>query len=110
MIAFKLFRKLKNGELRPLFINKTQKIELNKLLHAKEVPTKGYKIRKGWHCLPQPVADHLSKKDRVWCIVKMYNYKKIDRPENQGGTWYVAQKIIVLGEISMSFELIYKKH
>jgi hypothetical protein len=50
MIAYKLFRKLKDGSLAPLFINKKTRIPLNKWLDAEPHPTKGFAFRKGWHC------------------------------------------------------------
>tara|TARA_R100000541_G_scaffold57637_1_gene67943 strand:- start:186 stop:494 length:309 start_codon:yes stop_codon:yes gene_type:complete len=99
MIAFKLFRKLKNGELRPLFIDKKRKLITNFWLDADLVETKGYKVRKGWHCLPRPKADHLSKKNRVWCVVEILDVEEIKRPEKQGGKWYLAQHMKILGEL-----------
>lgn len=99
MIAFKLLRKLKNGELHPLFIDKKRVIIENFWLEAEEVPTKGYTVRKGWHCLPRPKADHLSEKNRVWCVVDIIDFVELKRPINQGGKWFLAQKMKVLGEL-----------
>ena len=99
MVAFKLFRKLKNGELRPLFIDRKRKLVLDSWLQADLVETKGFKVRKGWHCLPKPEAEHLSKKDRVWCAVEILEVEEIERPKNQGGTWFLAQKMKIVREL-----------
>jgi hypothetical protein len=99
MIAFKLFRKLKKGQLRPLFIDKKREIITNWWLEAEEVPTKGYAIRKGWHCLPRPEAKHLTENNRVWCVVEILDFEEITRPIHQGGKWYLAQKMKVIGEL-----------
>lgn len=99
MIAYKLVRKLKNGELSPLFINKKLRLPFNCWLEAEEKPTKGFAVRKGWHCLFEPKAPHLSKKDRVWIEVEIDNYEQFKRPESQGGKWLLAQKMKIIKEI-----------
>ena len=47
MIAYKLIRKMKDGSLSPLFINKKSRIPLNTWLEAELKPTNGFAIRKG---------------------------------------------------------------
>ena len=96
MIAYKLIRKLKNGELSPLFINKKSRIPMGTWLEAENVPTKGFAVRKGWHCTMEPIAPHLSKKDRVWVKVEVEDIEKYSRPESQGGTWVLAQRMKVI--------------
>ena len=96
MIAYKLIRKLKNGELSPLFINKKSRIPMGTWLEAENVPTKGFAVRKGWHCTLEPIAPHLSKKDRVWVKVEVEDIEKYSRPESQGGTWVLAQRMKVI--------------
>lgn len=98
MIAYKLLKKRKNGTLGPLFINRKQVIPVGKWLQAEEHPTKGYAFRPGWHTTNSPKADHLSMKDRVWMKVEIKDYEPLKRPANQGGVWYIAQKMKVLGE------------
>ena len=93
MKAFKLVRRLKSGELAPLFINKKQRLPLNKWLIAENHPTNGYATRKGWHCTLNPVAPHLSKHRRVWVEVEILDFEYYKRPESQGGTWVLAQKM-----------------
>jgi hypothetical protein len=100
MIAYKLFRKLKDGSLAPLFINKKSRIPLNQWLDAEPHLTKGFAFRKGWHCTLEPKAPHLSTKDRVWAEVEIDNYEYYNRPESQGGTWVLAQKIKVIRELN----------
>lgn len=99
MIAYKLIRKLKDGSLSPLFINKKSRIPLNEWLEAELYPTKGYTVRKGWHCTLKPVAPHLSTKDRIWVEVEIDDFEYYERPESQGGTWVLAQKMKIIREI-----------
>ena len=99
MIAYKLIRLRKDGTLGPLFINKRQVIPIGVWLDAEEHKTKGYAFRPGWHVTLKPIAPHLSKNGRVWCKVEVEDYVEIKRPENQGGTWLLAQKMKVIGMI-----------
>lgn len=100
MIAYKLIRKLKDGQLSPLFINKKTRIPIGVWLEAESHPTPGFAFRKGWHCTLEPKAPHLSTKDRVWVEVEIYDFEYYERPESQGGTWVLAQKMKVIGELS----------
>lgn len=99
MIAYKLVRKLKNGDLSSLFINKKDRLPFNTWLTANTYPTNGFAVRKGWHCTLKPNAPHLSKKDRAWVKVIAKDYEYYNRPESQGGTWVLAQKIKIIKEI-----------
>lgn len=97
--AYKLFRKRKDGTYGPLFINRKQKLETNQWYTAESHPTKGFAVRPGWHCCSEPNAPHLSKKNRVWCVVNIYGYTEHMRPESQGGLWYTATSMRILGEL-----------
>jgi hypothetical protein len=99
MIAYKLFRKRKDGTYGPLFINRKQRIELGVNYDAESHPTNGYAYRPGWHCCSKPHAPHLSYKERVWCKVDIEGYTEHKRPENQGGLWYTANKLRVLEQL-----------
>jgi|LauGreDrversion4_2_1035121.scaffolds.fasta_scaffold1158054_3 hypothetical protein len=105
MIAYKLIRKLKDGSLSPLFINKKSRIPIGVWLDAEEHPTKGFAVRKGWHCTLQPIAPHLSTKDRVWVEVEVEDTELYNRPESQGGTWVLAQRMKIIKELK---ELTFK--
>lgn len=59
MRAYKLLRLKKDGKLYPLFINKKEATPLFEWLEAACYPTKGFAIRKGWHCCFTPWAPHL---------------------------------------------------
>ena len=96
--SYKLFRKLKSGEITSLFINKTERLKKSVWLEAKEYPTKGFKFRPYWHCTGQPVAPHLSEKNRIWLKVEMKDYEVFERPEHQGGKWYLAKQIKILDD------------
>lgn len=96
MVAYKLFRLMKDGSIAPLFINKKLRIELGKWYEAEDHPTKGFAHRPGWHCCLKRSAPHLSNRGRVWAKVEIEDYKKYSRPESQGGTWVLANNLKVL--------------
>lgn len=96
--AYKLLRIKKDGNLYPLFINKNNSTPLNEWLEAECHPTKGFAIRKGWHCCFQPLAPHLkmelkSGEKRVWVECEVEDWESYDRPESQGGAWILAQRM-----------------
>lgn len=96
MTAYKLLRKMKDGSLAPLFINKSMRVPVGVWLEAEYHPTNGFKPRKGWHCTLQPHAPHLSMKGRVWAEVEVNDFEYYDRPESQGGTWVLAQRMKII--------------
>ncbi len=101
MIAYKLFKIRRNGTLGPLFINARQVVPVGEWLEAEQHPTKGFAFRPGWHCTVAPVAPHLSLRPksgprRVWAKVEVEEYRKFERPESQGGTWLLAERMRVL--------------
>lgn len=101
MIAYKLIRQMKDGQLSPLFINKKSRIPVGEWLEAEHHPTKGFAERQGWHCTLKPIAPHLvetPKKGtpRVWVKVEIEDFEYYNRPESQGGTWVLAQRMKVL--------------
>lgn len=100
MIAYKLCRLLKNGDITPLFINKKLRLIFNEWLDAECHPTKGFAVRPFWHCTSNPVAPHLSKKNRVWIKLEIEDFTEFHRPESQGGKWFLAKRIKLLEIIS----------
>jgi len=96
IIAYKLFRKLKSGNITSLFINKSRSLPLNEWLQAECIPTKGFKVRPYWHCTETPNAPHLSEKDRIWLKVEIKDYTEFIRPDTQGGKWFLANQIKIL--------------
>ena len=96
MIAYKLFRRLKSGDITSLFINKKERLQLNKWMQAKSYPTKGFAVRPHWHCTAIPEAPHLSMKNRQWYKVEMQDFSEFQRPQNQGGKWYLANQIRII--------------
>ena len=101
MIAYKLMTKRKDGSLGPLFINRRQRIPLNKWLPAEEHKTKGYAFRPGWHVTKKPIAPHLKMRDnRVWCKVEVTQEIHMKRPSSQGGSWFIAGYMRVIEETS----------
>lgn len=95
--AWKLLRQRRDGSLGPLFIGRKQIIPVGVALEAECKPTKGYAVRKGWHCTLLPIAPHLSTKGRIWKEVEVEDYEFYQRPESQGGTWVLAQKMTIIG-------------
>lgn len=93
MLCYKLLRLRKNGTLGSLFIDRKGIIPTGVWLKAKAVRTRGYAFRPGWHCCAEPLAPHLSKKGRVWCVVDIRDYSEVKRPQSQGGLWYLADRM-----------------
>jgi hypothetical protein len=98
MLAWKLFRVMKNGALAPLFINKRLRLEIGVWYEAELHVTKGFSPRKGWHVTAACSAPHLrtTGSDRVWKQVEIEDYTELKRPESQGGMWYLANRMRVL--------------
>lgn len=99
MIAYKLLKVRKDGTLGPLFINRRQRIPIGKWLKAEEHRTSGYKFRPGWHSTVAPVAPHLSEKGREWYMIEIKDYDIHDRPESQGGRWFVSKRMKVIEKV-----------
>lgn len=96
MIAHKLFRQMKSGALRSLFINKSVDLPEGEWMEAEFHPTSGYRERRGWHCCPMPEAPHLSEHGRVWRRVEIEDYEVLSKPKSQGGTWLLAGRMRIL--------------
>ena len=100
MKAYKLLRMKKDGNLYPLFINKTVETPIGKWMEAECHPTKGFAVRQGWHCCFKPVAPHLKMElsngeQRVWVECEVEDWTSYDRPITQGGAWALAQRMKV---------------
>lgn len=96
-----------NGKIYPLFIDKKNATPIGVWLDAECHPTKGFAIRKGWHCCFKPIAPHLKKtlksgEQRVWCEVE--GYTTYNRPESQGGAWILADKMKIIKVLPLDFE------
>lgn len=92
MIAYKLLRKRKDGTYGPLYIERRRRVPIGEWVESNAVRTKGYKYRPGWHCCHKPEAPHIKDKpERVWAEVEIKEYDAFQRPENQGGLWYIAK-------------------
>lgn len=104
MLGYKLMRRRKDGTLGPLFINKRMVVPVGEWLTAECHPTKGFAVRPGFHVLARANAPHLLKKDgtlakdRVWMRVEIDGFQEFHRPESQGGKWFLAERMMVVGE------------
>jgi hypothetical protein len=99
MIAYKLVRLRKDGSVGSLFINRKARLTPGWWMEAESHPTKGYALRPGWHCTAKPIAPHLSTKGRCWIKVQIEDYEVFERPESQGGKWYIAKRMKVICRI-----------
>ena len=99
MIVYKLFKVRKDGSIGPLFINARKRIPVGEWMEAEDHPTKGYAHRPGWHCTFKPEAPHLSTKNRAWYRCEAEDTKTYKRPESQGGSWVLANRLRVLEAI-----------
>lgn len=100
MIAYKLFSVRKDGTLRSLFINRSQRIRQGVWLAAEPHRTAGFKFRPGWHCTTKPEAPHLGTSGRAWYRVEIEDYEAFERPKAQGGTWLLAKRMRVLEPVA----------
>jgi hypothetical protein len=96
MIAYKLFRRRKDGTLGSLFINRRAEIPVGTWLNSQAHRTRGYAYRPGWHCTLEPQAPHLRQTgDRVWYQVELEGVERFARPASQGGAWLLARRMRV---------------
>lgn len=97
MKAYKLMKIRKDGTLGSLFINAKEAYQIGVWLQAQFIPTKGFAERYGWHCTGIPYAPHLKmtvgKQQRVWVECEIDGVKAYNRPQCQGGLWFLAEKI-----------------
>ena len=105
MIAYKLVRKAKDGQLYPLFIDKARPYIVGEQREAELHVTKGFAPRFGFHCCFQPWAPHLktelaSGQKRVWVECEIHGVTVYNRPESQGGAWCLAERLKVIRELS----------
>ena len=105
MKAYKLMRLRKDGSLGSLFIDRKAVIPIGEWLEAECIPTNGFAIRKGYHCTFKMNAPHLKMKlangeQRVWVECLVEDYETYDRPESQGNTWILANKMKVVRVIN----------
>ena len=104
MLAYKLLKLRKDGSVGPLFINAKSRLERHVWMTAETFPTKGFAVRKGWHCCLEPKAPHLklelaSGERRQWWMVEIEDYEEYDRPESQGGTWLLANRMKLIAPL-----------
>lgn len=95
-IAYKLFSIKKDGSIGSLFINRQNRLPLNEWLKAESHRTEGFKYRPYWHATENPVAPHLSMKNRAWYVVEIDDYTEFKRPSSQGNVWYLANNMRII--------------
>lgn len=97
--AYKLFRVRRDKTLGSLFINREAVIPIGVWLESGDFPTAGYARRPGYHAAPKPEAAHLHTKGRVWMEVRVRDYQMLKRPQIQGGAWFLAKWMKVIGPV-----------
>lgn len=101
MIAYKLMKVRKDGSIGSLFINAAARLEPGVWMEAEAHRRSGFAYRPGWHVMAEPSAPHLKMKlangeQREWWRVEIDDYEMFIRPKNQGGVWFLAQKMRLL--------------
>lgn len=101
IVAYKLMHLRKDGTLGPLMIDRTLVVPVGKWVHAKPRRTPGFAYRPGWHAVLNQHAPHLKKRlssgeRRVWCRVKLRDFKFHERPKSHGGLWILAKEMKVI--------------
>lgn len=106
VVGYKIFHVRRDGTIGPLFINRKQVVPQGEWLPAEDPgPQKGYAHRPGWHAAPAPEAPHLMSRsgklapDRKWYKVHLRDAEKIKRPKAQGGHWFLAKHMKVIGPV-----------
>lgn len=95
--GYKLFKVRKDGSLGSLFIGARDKLPIGEWLQAETLPTKGFKVRHGWHGCANPVAPHLSTKGRAWFKVRFEQVTTHEVPQHQGSLWFTAERMMIVG-------------
>lgn len=106
MIAYKLLRVRKDKTVGPIFINKQLVIKVGEWMDAESHPTKGFQVRPGWHVMAKPEAPHLSIKGRAWYSVEVEAAVEYNRPESQGGKWFLASRMKLVAPVSRSVKTV----
>lgn len=104
MIAYKLVRQLKNGDLSPLFIHKKRRLSVGRWLQCGKHKTKGFLYRPFWHCVKEPIAPHLTTKNRVWCMVEIKDYHTFIWKHHQNEEWLLAKYMKIIKILDNEFK------
>lgn len=109
MKAYKLMRVRKDGSIGSLFINAAARLPAGVWLQAEEHRKSGFAFRPGWHVMRKPDAPHLkmelaSGEQRQWWEVEIAWFTKEQRPDSQGGTWYLAKQMKLIRPVTAPAE------
>ena len=99
--AFKLFRVRADGSIGSLFVNRAARLPIDVWMPAEDHhPHPGLAHRPGWHATPEPSAPHLTTRGRAWFLVDLADLRVIQRPESQGGLWYLARYLRIVRRVT----------
>ena len=98
-------RKRADGSIGPLFVDRKLRIQSGIWIEARmDIVPKGLATRPGWHVCRSPGVPHLkdnpAKEVREWWVVDIEHYEEINRPESQGGIWYLAKRIKFIEKVT----------
>lgn len=98
--VWKLLRSVRykgRDSLASLFMERAARRPLHRWLKAENKHRAGYAVRPGWHCCRARWAPHLKICGRVWCRAVVKDWEFVPRPLAQGGSWILAQQMMLLG-------------
>jgi hypothetical protein len=66
------------------------------------IPVLGITGTNGKTTTKEMTADHIfSKPNRFWYEVEIKDYTEMKRPSNQGGIWFIANKMKIIREVKV---------
>lgn len=110
MRAYKIFRIRKDGSIGTLFIDKRARLEIGQWYRAKDLPTKGFAHRPGWHScssLSAPILENTRtarRENRWWFEVEIKEATPNPRPLKQGGMCYISPWIRIVRRVKPAYE------
>lgn len=106
MKAYKIFKKdQKTGLFKPAQVPmrslSVEGYETGVWYEAEDAQPKELKNRVGFHCARKPSVPHIKiiPGKVVWVEVEIDDYELINRPESQGGIWYLARFLKINREL-----------
>jgi len=89
-----------DGSIGSLFVNARARLPIGVWLPAEHhYRPSGLAYRPGWHATEQPYAPHLSLNGRAWFAVDIGDYQPVQRPAAQGGRWFLAEWMRIVGKL-----------
>ncbi len=106
MKAYKIFKKTKSGVYRPAQVPirslSVKGYQKGIWYEAEDAQPTNLKNRVGFHATTKPTVPHIKiiPDQVVWLEVEIEDFETIQRPESQGGTWYLARYLKIIKELT----------